>query len=137
MTPALRYFGIENGECFYARKGGFTFLGKYQWGNLDPSGAMLAKMILQSALQSDGRASKLYRRFFHRVIRSLPEKQPWTLSLDEVMHVVADIEQTEKDTAQDRAAMARELQPRMSDAPARDQGWSKNPEFIPNVKKER
>lgn len=64
----------------------------FQWGYGGSGPAQLALAICADALDDDERAMAIYQRFKSRVIRKLPTGKPWTLTREDVLATVAELE---------------------------------------------
>jgi hypothetical protein len=90
----MRFVGGGDGRVF-AVGGGVRELGTFEWGKA-PKPAKLVKAMLTETLD-EVRATSLYVRFMHRTAGWWREGQPWTHTSDEVLSIVADIEQAAKE----------------------------------------
>lgn len=105
-----------------------------EWGSPGaPGAAVLALAILVDALTDQERANRLFGRFKHRIIADLKPEKPWTLPIESVLAVVADIEQIEMQTSQSRRMVQLEPMPVAPGGLGQDMGWTKNPELKPNL----
>ena len=108
-----RFVGGNDGRVFVVNPG-IKELGTFEWATKPPSvkARDLAKAILLELFDGDdARATRFYLRFMHRMDSGGVWKsgQPWTQTEDDLMRIVSAIEQTERDTAQMRAQVGREL----------------------------
>lgn len=82
------------------------------------AGSRLALAILAHYLKDDAEAQRLASRFKWRVIVELPAGRAWAITSEKIDATLADIRGVEKDTAGQRAAVARERPPVVSDGGA-------------------
>lgn len=139
----MRFVGGNDGAVFLV-DGSCAKLGTFQWGDQSAEAAALAKRILQHVLKDEDKALAYHRRYLHRVVAQLSKGQPWALTDKQVLSVVQDIEETEKETARDVRRMAAELPRGAVNAgmiPGRSE-WggthnqsSREPELSPNIKR--
>lgn len=107
------------------------------WGTAAIECSWLAYAILLSVLDSPERARALHSRFKWRVVSTLwKADQPWVMTKDQVLAIVADIQKVEIDTAQSVRMAKLEPTPIVSDRGA-DIEWSKNPQLVDNLAKGR
>lgn len=64
----------------------------FEWGYNGSGPAQLALALLADAI-GDDRALELYQRFKFKVIGPLPQEQDWTLTEEQILQHVADLEQ--------------------------------------------
>ncbi len=105
----MRFVGGNDGRVF-ALNPGVRELGVFDWGVKPPPPRMvaLAKILLIELLKDQQRATALYMRFMHRVLTDLPAMQPWTRTDVELMAVVKQIEEAEREMIKQRQQMERE-----------------------------
>jgi len=108
-----RFVGGNDGRVFVVNPG-IKELGTFEWATKPPSpkARELAKALLVELFNGDdGKATRFYLRFMHRMDSSAVWKngQPWTQTEAELTAVIQAIEQTERDAAQMRAQASREL----------------------------
>lgn len=133
-----RYIGFQNGDAFVLSDDPYTLSTLVDdgvaiaWGDQSPASATLAKAILTHALNDAAKAVRLHRRYLHRVVSTLPKGESWSLSRDDVMNVVSQMDEVERDMAGERAAMAREVPKVLDGRLARDQKWTSNPDITRN-----
>ncbi len=105
----MRFVGGNDGRVF-ALNPGVRELGTFEWGVKPCSRgcADLAKALLSELIKDPQRVNAIYMRFMHRTIAEwTPE--PWTKTDAELLVVVKQIEETERETAKLRNQMAREV----------------------------
>jgi len=79
------------------------------WGVSNVEAANLALAILDDVLfEQPERALKLMQRFKWRVVKDWAVGSSWSITEEEVLAHIADIEKTERDTATGRRRMANE-----------------------------
>lgn len=93
------------------------------WGT-KVAGSRLALAILADHLKDDAEAVRLASRFKWRVIVELPAGKPWTITADKIDATLDAIRGVERDTAGQRAAVAREPTPVVSEG-GPGLGWRK------------
>lgn len=76
-----------------------------------PGASQLAFAILMDALDDETRARKLYQRFKHRTLATYDQDKAWSMSIDDVLAHVAEIERVEIETAPTRRQVAGERGP--------------------------
>lgn len=118
-------------------------LGRFAWGDKRQPRLVsaLAKALLVDLI-GEPKATRYYRRFMYRTVFEWPADTPWKVSDEELLTVVKEIEDVERETAPDRRRMAREVPKGLMidsgtatsqmkgafSAPA----WSKDPSLTPN-----
>lgn len=104
---------------------------KVAWGNISLDASTTAYVILNDALGGDGhRASALMNRFKHRVVKDW-KPEGFRISQEDVLSVVAAIEQAARDTALSRTMAAQEPAP-VGFEGGRDVVWDSTPEIKRN-----
>lgn len=106
----MRFVGGRDGQVFVIGADGEPRkLGDFEWGLKLPSPKCyaLSKAILTACKLPGHRVLKLYMRFMYRM--GLTKGEPWTRVTDDWMQLVTEIEEAEKEMAQERQRMAREL----------------------------
>jgi hypothetical protein len=88
-----------------------TLRGDWGWGRNTTRGGALAKAILVEHLGDEAEATKYYRRFMWRTLAGWDGEKPWAITGDEIDAVLADIRESEKESARMRAAVANERPP--------------------------
>ncbi len=85
----------------------------FSWGTKgrSPGESELAFCLLADALDSPREAMNYHQRFKHRVVALWSPESSWSITLPEVLAVVADIKRVEAETAGERAAVARQPAP--------------------------
>ena len=106
----------------------------FGWGKMLAEGAATAEAILASTLKDQDRARRLKTRFLHRVVALWNENAGWSITEDEVLAAVAEIEKVFVETAPMRRMMALEPAPVMTDR-GRDIVWTKEPKLKRNEPK--
>lgn len=131
-----RYVGGDDGRVFAVGKG-VRELGQFEWGGQGPRCADLARELLVDLTEDEAKTQTYYRRFLHRTVAIWDKDKAWTYTDADLLAVLRDIEQVEKDTARDRAKMAREL-PRglvgagVGIAGIEPEEWDHDPELVRN-----
>lgn len=133
-----RYVGGNDGRVFAVGKG-VRELGRFEWGAQSPLCAVLARELLVEVTSDQAKARTYCRRFLHRTVAIWEKGKPWTYTDADLLAVVREIEQVEKDTARDRAKIARELPRGLVGAGAgvgiagiEPEEWDRDPELIRN-----
>lgn len=81
----------------------------FAWGVSTVEAANLALAILDDVLpKQPDRALKLMQRFKWRTVKDWNTASPWTITDEEAMEIVKDIEKVERDTATGRRMMSQE-----------------------------
>jgi len=83
----------------------------YGWGDGGPASTRLALALAVDVLGDEGRAMRVYQRLKHRLVTGLRKESGWTITEDEIVAQIADIEKVERDTATIRGMVAREPAP--------------------------
>ena len=97
----------------------------FEWGSgTTPGAARLSIAIARHALGNDHDAVKIYQRLKYRLVAEFKKGQPWSTTKDRVLEIVEDIRKVERETSGERAAVAREPAPVVSDGGAGVQ-WRK------------
>ena len=105
------------------------------WGPNDLATAWIAMAILDDLLGDQDRATRLYQRFKHRVAPNWKPGCAWSLTDDEVLGIVKDIESVEVQTAPMRRMVQLEPTPIVSDRGA-DVQWDNEPKLVSNLKRD-
>lgn len=102
------------------------------WGKTDLPLAWIALAILDDLMpKQPDRALRLMQRFKWRLQPNWTDGIPWTLSEEEALAIVADIEKVGMETAQGRRMVSLEPTPFVSDR-GRDIEWTKEPKLQVN-----
>lgn len=87
-----RFVGGRDGKVFFVTKHSVVKVGEFEWGCQSQSAADLAKEILWRTLNSQVKATNLYRRFLHRKVATITKGTAWTLTVNDVQEIVQQIE---------------------------------------------
>lgn len=89
--------------------------GEFGWAK-SPLGGNTAKAIVTHHLDgNDVLATRVYRRFMHRVVTGWPADKPWHLTSFDIAQVLADIKEAEEGMSAIRQAVDRERAPVVSE----------------------